>query len=165
VLSSDPAVLSMDVSGKVQVRLGTGSHGHSIESTIAQVVATHLVCHIDEVAVIQGDTATSPLGPGTGGSRTAVVAGGAAHTAAVELRQRLVAIAAHFLEANPDDLQVEDATESVRGTPSAATPFAAIARTAHLAPDNLPDGISPAFPFGPSHILDALQRRRTIIAT
>ena len=42
ILNSDPAVITMDVSGKVQVRLGTGSHGHSIETTIAQVVATHL---------------------------------------------------------------------------------------------------------------------------
>jgi carbon-monoxide dehydrogenase large subunit len=143
VLSSDPAVITMDVSGKVQVRLGTGSHGHSIETTIAQVVATHLGCDIEDVAIIQGDTATSPLGPGTGGSRTAVVAGGAAATATIALRDKLVAIAAHLLEANPDDLEVENSTVSVKGTPQAAIPFAQLAMTAHMAPEMLPEGMGP----------------------
>lgn len=143
VLSSDPAVLTMDVSGKVQVRLGTGSHGHSIETTIAQVVATHLGCDIEDVAVIQGDTATSPLGPGTGGSRTAIVAGGAAQTASVELREKLVRIAGHLLEASPDDLEVNSGVVSVKGTPQAAIPFAQLAMTAHMAPDMLPPGMGP----------------------
>jgi carbon-monoxide dehydrogenase large subunit len=141
VLSSDPAVLSMDISGKVQIRLGTGSHGHSIETTIAQVVATHLGCDIDDVAVIQGDTATSPVGPGTGGSRTAVVVGGAATLAAVELRDKLVKIAAHLLEASPDDMEINDGVASVKGTPQAAIPFAQLAMTAHMAPDLLPEGM------------------------
>lgn len=143
VLSSDPAVMSMDISGKVQVRLGTGSHGHSIETTIAQVVATHLGCDIDDVAVIQGDTATSPVGPGTGGSRTAVIAGGAAQTAALELRDKLVKIAAQLLEANPDDLDVDSGVVSIKGTPQAAIPFAQLAMTAHMAPDLLPEGMGP----------------------
>jgi carbon-monoxide dehydrogenase large subunit len=143
VLNSDPAVLTMDVSGKVQIRLGTGSHGHSIETTIAQVVATHLGCDIDDVTVIQGDTATSPMGPGTGGSRTAVIAGGAAQTAAVELRDKLVRIAAQLLEASPYDLEVEGGVVSVKGTPQAAIPFAQLAMTAHMAPDMLPEGMGP----------------------
>lgn len=143
ILNSDPAVLTMDVSGKVQIRLGTGSHGHSIETTIAQVVATHLGCDIDDVAVIQGDTATSPLGPGTGGSRTAVIAGGAAQTASIELREKLVRIAAQLLEANPDDLEVADSVVSVKGTPQAAIPFAQLAMTALMAPDALPPGMEP----------------------
>jgi len=143
VLNSDPAVLTMDASGKVQIRLGTGSHGHSIETTIAQIVATHLGCDIDDVAVIQGDTATSPLGPGTGGSRTAVIAGGAAQTASLILRDKLLTIAAHFLEANPDDLEINNSVVSVKGTPQAAVPFAQLAMTAHMAPDMLPAGMGP----------------------
>jgi carbon-monoxide dehydrogenase large subunit len=140
-------VITMDVSGKVQVRLGTGSHGHSIETTIAQVVATHLGCAIEDVAIIQGDTHSSPLGPGTGGSRTAVVVGGAATTATLELRDKLVHIAAHLLEANPDDLEIDNSVVSVKGTPSAAIPFAALAMTALLAPDSLPEGMAGGLEF------------------
>jgi carbon-monoxide dehydrogenase large subunit len=143
VLSTDPAVLSIDVSGKVQIRLGTGSHGHSIETTIAQVVAEHLGCDFDDVVVIQGDTDTSPQGAGTGGSRTAVIVGGAAQMAAVQLRDKLVQIAAKLLEANPDDLEVANSVVSVKGTPQAAIPFAALAMTAHMAPEMLPEGMAP----------------------
>lgn len=143
VLNSDPATITMDLSGKVQVRLGTGSHGHSIETTMAQVVATHLGCELDDVVVVQGDTATSPLGPGTGGSRTAVIAGGAAQIASLELKDKLVRIAAHLLEANPDDLEVDKGVVSVRGTPQAAIHFAQLAMTAHMAPDLLPPGMAP----------------------
>jgi carbon-monoxide dehydrogenase large subunit len=143
VLSTDPAVITMDISGKVQVRLGTGSHGHSIETTIAQVVATHLGCDIDDVAIIQGDSSTSPLGGGTGGSRTAVAAGGAAQTAALQLKEKLVQIAAHLLEANVDDLEVDNGVVSVKGTPQAAVPFVQLAMTAHMAPDMLPPGMEP----------------------
>ena len=142
ILSSDPAVLSIDPSGRVQIRLGTGSHGHSIETTIAQVVAEHLGCSFDDVVVIQGDTNTSPTGPGTGGSRTAVIAGGAAQTAAVELRAKLVQIAAKLLEANPDDLEVNESVVSVKGTPQAAVPFAQLAMIAHMAPELLPEGMA-----------------------
>jgi carbon-monoxide dehydrogenase large subunit len=143
ILNNDPAVMSMDISGKVQVRLGTGSHGHSIETTIAQVVATHLGCDIDDVVIIQGDTATSPVGPGTGGSRTAVIAGGAAQTASLELKDKLVKIAAQLLEANPEDLEVANSAVSVKGTPQATIPFAQLAMTAHMAPDMLPQGMAP----------------------
>ena len=143
MLNSDPAVMTMDVSGKVQIRLGTGSHGHSIETTIAQVVATHLGCDIDDVMVIQGDTASSPVGPGTGGSRTAVIVGGAAQTASLELRDKLVRIAAQLLEASPEDLEVADSIVSVKGTPQAAIPFAQLAMTAYMAPDLLPPGMGP----------------------
>ena len=141
ILSSDVAILKMDISGKVQVAMGTGNHGHSLETTIPQIVAEHLGCDIDDVVLVQGDTHTSPTGPGTGGSRSAVIAGGAAQTAAVELKDKLIKIAAQLLEANPDDLEVANSVVSVKGTSQAAIPFAALAMTALMAPDMLPEGV------------------------
>ena len=47
-------------------------------------------------------------GPGTGGSRTAVIAGGAARAATVAVRDKVLAIAAHMMEASPDDLEIAD---------------------------------------------------------
>ena len=43
--------------------VGTGSHGHSLETTIAQVVGDHLGCDIDDVIVRQGGTPPSGLAP------------------------------------------------------------------------------------------------------
>ena len=44
--------------------MGTGSHGQSLETTIAQVVADELGVDIDDVTLVQGDTAATPLRAG-----------------------------------------------------------------------------------------------------
>lgn len=139
--STEQATIRVDPSGHVEVLMGTGSHGHSLETTIPQVVADHLGCALDDVVLRQGGD--TPYGPGTGGSRSAVIAGGAAQSAAATLREKLVAIAAHLLEAAPDDLEVSASVVSVRGTPSKALTFAELAGTAYLNPEALPPGIEP----------------------
>ncbi len=106
-LGVETATVRVQPSGTVTVHLGTGSHGQSVETTMAQVVAEHLGVELDDVVVVQGDTATAPFGGGTGGSRTAVVAGGAARDASLAVRDKATRIAAHLLEAAPEDLDVE----------------------------------------------------------
>jgi len=127
----------------VTVLLGTGSHGQGVETTMAQVVAEHLGVAIDDVVVVQGDTASAPFGAGTGGSRTAVVAGGAARAASLEVRDKVVEIAAHLLEAAPEDLDVEDGRVAVRGTPTRGVTVAEVAAVAYNAPDELPAELPP----------------------
>jgi aerobic carbon-monoxide dehydrogenase large subunit len=141
ILSSDQAIMRMDTTGKVLVAMSTGNHGHSLETTIPQIVAEHLGCDIADVVLVQGDTASSPTGPGTGGSRSAVIAGGAAQTAAVKMRDKIVQIAAHMLEASPEDLEVNNSVVSVKGTPAKALPFIQIASIAYMMPEMLPAGM------------------------
>jgi carbon-monoxide dehydrogenase large subunit len=143
VLSSDSANLRIDPSGKVVIAMGTGSHGHSLETTIPQVVAEHLGCDLDDIVLVQGDTSATPLGAGTGGSRSAVIAGGAAQTGSVRLRDKLFEIAAHLLEAAPADLEASGSVVSVKGTPAKALPFAQIASVAYLMPEQMPPGMDP----------------------
>ena len=142
-LGVETAIVRVQPSGTVTVMLGTGSHGQGIETTMAQVVAEYLGVDIEDVVVVQGDTATSPFGAGTGGSRTAVIAGGAAREASLEVRAKAVAIAAHLLEAAAEDLDVEGGRISVRGTPSRGVTIADVARVALNAPDELPPDIGP----------------------
>lgn len=139
---SEQAVVRIDPSGKVLVLAGTGSHGHSLETTIPQVVADYLGCSLDDVVFIQGDTDATPFGQGTGGSRSAVIVGGAARQASLELKEKVIAIAAHLLEAAPDDLEVHDSAVSVKGTPARSVAFANIAATAYLGLEMLPTGVS-----------------------
>lgn len=141
ILSSDQAIMRMDITGKVIVAMSTGNHGHSLETTIPQIVAEHLGCDIADVVLVQGDTASSPMGPGTGGSRSAVIAGGAAQTATIKLRDKILQIAAHLLEAAPEDLEVNQSMVSVVGTPAKAVPFAQIASLAYMMPEMLPAGM------------------------
>jgi carbon-monoxide dehydrogenase large subunit len=142
-LGVETATVRVQPSGTVTVHLGTGSHGQGIETTMAQVVAEHLGVGYDDVVVVQGDTATAPFGGGTGGSRTAVVAGGAAREASLEVRDKAVRIAAHLLEAAPEDLEVESGQVTVRGTPSRGVALAEVARVALNNPMMLPPDIAP----------------------
>jgi len=138
---TEAATVRIDVSGQVEVLMGSGSHGQSLETTIPQVVADHLGCSVDDVVLRQGGD--SPYGPGTGGSRSAVILGGAAQTASIRLREKILSIAAGLLEAAEADLAVSDSVVSVRGTPSKALTFAELASTAYLNAAMLPPGIEP----------------------
>ena len=140
-MSSEAAVVSIGVNGQVQALMSSGSHGQSLETTIAQVVADRLGVDVDDVTVVQGDTATAPFGPGTGGSRSAVILSGAADSAADRVRAKILEIAAHALEAAPEDLQIDAGTISVVGTPARSTTITSVARLAYLNPAGLPPGM------------------------
>jgi len=90
---------------------------------------------------MQGDTDSAPLGPGTGGSRSAVIPTGAARLAAREVRSRMLAIVAHRLEASPDDLEIVDGHVRVVGTPTRGMTIAEVAEKAYTEPTSLPPGV------------------------
>ena len=93
--------MRINANGRVDVFMSTASHGQSLETTIAQVVADELGVDIAHVRVVQGDTDATPFGAGTGGSRSAVIPGTAARLAAQEIRQRIAAIVAHHSRRHP----------------------------------------------------------------
>jgi carbon-monoxide dehydrogenase large subunit len=123
--------------------LGTGSHGQGIETTIAQVVADELGVEFDDVTVHQGDTLSTPFGAGTGGSRTAVVVGGAARASSRAVREQVLAVAAHLLEAAVEDLELDRGVVSVVGTPSRSVTLVDVAALSYLRPEQLPADIEP----------------------
>src|SRR3954465_1256919 len=140
-LATEAATVKVDTSGRVVAYLGTTSHGQSIETTMAQIVAEHLGVSYEDVTIVQADSQSTPYGPGTGGSRTAVVAGGAAREATVAVREKVLNIAAHMMEASPEDLEISDGVVSVRGTPSKSVTMQDVAKLATHDAHNLPAGI------------------------
>ena len=58
--------------------------------------------------MIQGDTANTPYGWGTWGSRSAVAGGGAVINATTKIREKMVRVAANLMEVSPRDLEVEE---------------------------------------------------------
>jgi carbon-monoxide dehydrogenase large subunit len=141
-LSSEGATVTVTLNGQVLAVMSSASHGQSVETTVAQVVADQLGVDLDTVTVVQGDTAAAPYGPGTGGSRSAVLCSGAATSAARELRGKIVEIAAHALEAAPDDLEISGGRISVVGTPDRGLDLAEVARIAYINPAALPEGMA-----------------------
>ncbi|HEX4778064.1 MAG TPA: molybdopterin cofactor-binding domain-containing protein, partial [Acidimicrobiia bacterium] len=142
-LGVEAATVRVTPDGTVNVYVGSGSHGQSLETTVAQVVADHLGVHVDDVVVHQGDTDVTPFGGGTGGSRSAPILSSAARQAALDVREKVVQIAAHMMEAAPEDLDVDDGRVAVRGTPARAVTLAEIARVAYETTDALPPGTQP----------------------
>ena len=140
-MSTDAATVRIGPNGRADVFTSAASHGQSVETTIAQVVADELGIDFSHVRVLQGDTDSAPLGPGTGGSRSAVIAGGAARSAAQEVRARMLQIAAHVMEASPDDLEVVDGRVQVVGTPARGMTVAEVAEKAYTEPASLPPGV------------------------
>jgi carbon-monoxide dehydrogenase large subunit len=92
--------------------------------------------------VVQGDSAATTFGRGTGGSGTAVIAGNSCRLACAEVRAKAIEIAAHLMEAAPGDLEIVDGEIAVKGTPSRSVAFREVARIAHLETARLPDGMT-----------------------
>ena len=141
-LLSDGAAIRIDTTGKVLVSMGSGSQGHSVETTICQIVADELGVDIADVSIVLGDTAATPFGATTGGSRNAVSGGNSAAKGASDLRQKVLEIAAHELEASPEDLEIQKGVISVKGAPVMSRTLAQIAQRAQASKD-LPAGMSP----------------------
>ena len=135
---TEAARMRIGPSGHVDVYLGSGAHGQGLETTTAQVTAEFLGVDVDDITVHQGDTESTPFGPGTGGSRSGPMIGAVIQQAAGVLRGRVFAIAAHLLEASEDDLLIEAGNISVAGSPGKGLTLAQIARKAHHEAASLP---------------------------
>ena len=137
------ATVRMDPSAAVTVLAGVTSQGQGLETTVAQLAAAELGVPLDSVRVMLGDTDTTPFGLGAFASRQAVIGGGAVVLAARAVRDKLLRIAAHVLEAAVEDLHVADARVAVKGVPGRAVSLAELARIAHLETQRLPADLEP----------------------
>lgn len=104
---------------------------------------TRLGCDVEDITVTQGDTTLTPYGGGTQGSRSAVLYGNATRDVSLEVRAKILRIAAHMLETSPDDLEITDGMVSVRGVPQSQVSFAQVAHVAYAGAARLPPDIGP----------------------
>ncbi|MEU2100848.1 xanthine dehydrogenase family protein molybdopterin-binding subunit [Nocardia sp. NPDC004085] len=142
-LSTEGATIRIEPSGKVNVYVAGGSAGNSLETTVVQLTADALGTDLADVRTIQGDTAITPFGGGTGGSRSgSMTAGAIAETASV-LRERILAIAAHRLGVSPADIEFVRSRATVRAAPDKGLTLAEIAEIAYYQTDSLPHGVPP----------------------
>ena len=121
---------------KVQVVTGTTPHGQGHETSWSMIVADQLGIDPDDVEVLHSDTAITPLGMDTYGSRSLSVGGVALWHATQRVIQKATLIAAHLLEANDDDVELVDGSFRVRGTPSRSVPLASVVAVMITSPPN-----------------------------
>jgi aerobic carbon-monoxide dehydrogenase large subunit len=138
----ESANVRVHLTGKVVVTTGSLPHGQGIETTFAQIVADELGVPYEDVVVEHSDTAGTPFGYGTYGSRSLAVGGTALYKSVGKIKEKAKKLAAHMLEANPDDIVFEDGKAFVKGSPDQAKTFGEIALQASVAYD-LPEGMEP----------------------
>jgi carbon-monoxide dehydrogenase large subunit len=134
----ESANIKVHLTGKVVVTMGTQPQGQGHETTFAQIVAEELGIPASKVKVEEGDTDTAPYGLGTYASRSTPTAGAATAVAARKIREKTRHLAAHLLEASPDDLEWTNGKWSVKGSPDR---FKTIAELAFAAYTNHPAGM------------------------
>ena len=138
----ESATVRITPTNKVQVVSGATPHGQGHETSWSMIVADRLGVDPADVEVLHSDTALSPLGLDTYGSRSLAVGGVAISLALDKVLDKARTIAAHLMEAAEEDLEFDHGTFSVRGSPDHAVPLAAVAFEAFTA-HNLPDGMEP----------------------
>jgi carbon-monoxide dehydrogenase large subunit len=138
----DSVAVTVEPDGSVTVSTGLQSNGQGHATVLAQLAADGLGVRPEDVRVVQGDTATTAYSTGSWGSRTAVIAGGSVLRATADVRRKLLQIAANELEASESDLELEDATVTVRGSPNRSLTMAEVAAAAYGA--RAPAGVDPS---------------------
>jgi carbon-monoxide dehydrogenase large subunit len=150
----ESASVRVHPTGKVTVFTGSHSHGQGHETTFAQLVSHDLGIPMDDVEIVHGDTGAVQFGMGTYGSRSGALGGTAIHLAIGKIQEKAKKIAAHLLEAAPEDIVAEGGRYHVRGAPDRSKGFADISLAAYLAhnyPKDLEPGLEANAFFDPSN--------------
>lgn len=138
----ETAQVRMEPDGAVTVLSGVCGIGQGIETTLAQLAADRLGVGMADVRVVLGDSAVAPYSAaGSIASRSMTVGGGALVRSSDRLREKITRIAAHRLEAAPQDIELVDGRARVAGDPDAGLALRDLAQSAWLGWD-LPEGMT-----------------------
>jgi carbon-monoxide dehydrogenase large subunit len=122
---------------------------------LAQLVAAVLGTQPEEIHVIAGDTAASPLGLGAFASRQAVAAGNAAYLAASAVAEKAKLAASMLIEAAAADLELGEGMVRLKGVPGLGKSLAEVAHAVsgvpgYALPGNIAPGLAAAIDYQPS---------------
>ncbi|NRB02433.1 MAG: xanthine dehydrogenase family protein molybdopterin-binding subunit [Rhodobacteraceae bacterium] len=112
----ESATVRVNATGGLVVMTGSHSHGQGHETSFPQVIAEMIGIDESMVEIVHGDTANTPMGMGTYGSRSIAVGGSAMVRAAEKIIAKTKKIAAHLMEASEADIELKDGAFSVAGT-------------------------------------------------
>lgn len=140
----ESVTLSIGASGVIVIGTGACGQGQGTVTLLAQLAAAELGVRPEQIRVRAGDTDAVPKGLGAFASRQAVTAGNAVYQAARQVREKILCVAALWLQADPDALVLRDGAVYVGGTPERSCTVASIAEALAGSPGySLPAGVSP----------------------
>lgn len=134
------ARVQVQADGSVTAYVETLDQGQGHRTSFAQLVASTLGLDLSAVKIEQGDTATSPYGWGTSGSRSIAQGGSASQAAAKKVAEKARKIAGHLLEASAEDIVLGNGKATVAGT-DVSVRWREIVSAAMRG--NVPEGLTP----------------------
>ncbi len=159
----------MEKNGTLTLHLGSPNCGQAHETTTAQVAAEILGTTPDQIsASIPFDSDLSPWGvaAANSGNNFHLYDIGAIHGAATKLREKILRLAAHVLNADVRDLAIENGVVQVPGSATKKVTFAELGRIAynnqHLIPEDMEAGLQAThyytFPYAKPNIVPGADR-------
>ncbi|MDW7977493.1 MAG: xanthine dehydrogenase family protein molybdopterin-binding subunit [Candidatus Caldarchaeum sp.] len=142
---TEAALIEINDRGGILAATGSVPQGQGHETTIAQIIADEFGVNPENVTVLpRFDTLTHPHTSysGTYASRFSVMSLGAVKQAVDKLKDKILKIAAHFLEVNKADLEIRDGGVYVKGTDRHMT-LGEVAWKAWRDVGHLPEGMEP----------------------
>jgi 2-furoyl-CoA dehydrogenase large subunit len=146
------ATIKLEKNGTIALFLGSPNCGQAHETTTAQVAAEVLGTTPDRVSTsIPFDSDLAPWGvaAANSGNNFHLYDIGAVHGAAMRLREKILKLAAHVLNAGGAELVIENGVVQVPGSASKRISFAELGRVAynnqHLIPDGMEAGLQATF--------------------
>ena len=122
--------LKLDFDGSITALTGASDIGQGSTTMVAMAAAEILGVNVSRVQVVTNDSTITPKDNGSYSSRVTFMVGNAAIDAARNLREILINAAARKLDANPEDIECEGETFSVRGGEQSALSFAEVTQAA-----------------------------------
>jgi 2-furoyl-CoA dehydrogenase large subunit len=146
------ATIKLEKNGTIALHLGSPNCGQAHETTTAQVAADILGTTPDQISTsIPFDSDLSPWGvaAANSGNNFHLYDIGAIHGAAKKLREKVIKLAAHLLNADAAELTIENGVVQVPGSATKKVTFAELGRVAynnqHLIPDDMEAGLQATF--------------------
>jgi 4-hydroxybenzoyl-CoA reductase alpha subunit len=102
--SASAAEIRVQEDGTVQLTTGSTDVGQGADTVLSMIAAEVLGVGVDDVRFARVDSDSTPVDPGTFGSRVTFFTGNAVKRAAEDARRQLAEIAGKRMKVNPDDL-------------------------------------------------------------
>jgi CO/xanthine dehydrogenase Mo-binding subunit len=135
--------VSVDLLGKVVVRVGFNLEGQGQYTLAAQLAADYFGVEMGDVRVVYQDSLCAPPHFGPGGSRLGVALTGAILGAAERVKEKLCTVAAGLMQTEPQNMELMDGKLQIKGVPGAEMPLAQVAAVMLARSDLLPPGVDP----------------------
>jgi CO/xanthine dehydrogenase Mo-binding subunit len=111
------AVVRVSADGSANLNMGASDIGTGTKTVMAMIVSEELGIPVERISITHADTGTTSFAPSSGGSQTVVANGPAVRAAALDVKRKLIDLAAAQLQVPSEQLVLKgDSIETIPGS-------------------------------------------------